>query len=169
VAVISHQLLGSPAASIAFSSIPATYRQLLLVLMGRLDGAVVDAGVTVTFNSDTANNYDWTEMYWYTGVGGGAVGGTNAGVASLTIGNLPGASAPSGAAGMIDLSIPSYYGTTFHKVATARAGDRWGTSSQTVAQFFGSWRSTAAINALTLTSSSGNFIAGTEATLYGIT
>ena len=54
---IATQTLGSAAATITFSSIPATYTDLRLVLVGT---STISANPKINFNSDTATNYSQT-------------------------------------------------------------------------------------------------------------
>ena len=56
--LITETLLGSPAANFTFSSIPGTYRHLILRCEMRGDTAAVNVTATTTLNSDTGADYD---------------------------------------------------------------------------------------------------------------
>lgn len=166
---IAQSVLGVAAASIDFSGIPATYETLVLELMGRGDTAATFVLPQLRFNNDSGANYDDHSHY---AVGGGAspASSSNVGATSAAIGGLTAASATANKPGYATIRIPNYAKTVFQKVAHASV-DRFesnvagGLVTQQTAAL---WRSTAAINRITLSASAGNFIAGTVATLYGI-
>jgi len=60
--LISSQVLASSAASVTFSSIPATYTDLVLRCSARSDGAVVDEEIKIVFNADTSTVYSFTYL-----------------------------------------------------------------------------------------------------------
>ena len=155
---IATQTLGSAAATITFSSIPATYTDLRLVLVGTHSAS---GDVNLQFNSDTTTNYSFTVLYG-TGTAAGSYRQTNQTAIQLT------------AIGQLSTTIPelktadifSYAGSTFKTVLTSESNDQNGSGS--VGNVVGLWRSTSAINTVNLGRTSGNFNAGTTATLYGI-
>ena len=55
--LISSNTLTSSAASVTFSSIPATYTDLVLRISARSDRVSTTDRLRLTFNSDTATNY----------------------------------------------------------------------------------------------------------------
>ena len=159
---IAQTVLGSPAASIDFTSIAATYRDLLVVISGSTSVAAVGDDVLVRFNNDsTASNYITQSIQ--------ASSTTIAGVrltavAGLDAFPLPGATdANAGGGGQI--LIPNYRGTTLYKAALMNGGY----ANQYDYANVGEWKNTAAITRVTLLPSTGpNFATGTVATLYGI-
>jgi len=61
--LIESQVLGSSAASVTFSAIPATYTDLVLRYSARHNNAFSISQVLITFNGDTAANYSETVVY----------------------------------------------------------------------------------------------------------
>ena len=168
LSVIGENVLAAPAASIDFSSIPGTYRHLLIEFWGRTTEANTGTGLVIHFNGDTAANYDYQRDF---GNATTPSATSAAGTATPLAGFVPGASATAGRAGASSILIPAYASTAFNKVALQVGG-----SVQTTATtgFLGengfvNWRSTAAITQVTLKLQSGaNFATGTIATLYGL-
>jgi len=154
---IATTTLGSATNAITFSSIPATYTDLRLVVVGTVNTTGVE--VRVQLNADTAANYSNTQL-----TGNGATASSNRygaayfqfiGSASSTIPNM----------GTMDLM--SYAGSTFKTVLTTHSGDLNG--SGTVERTVSLWRSTSAINSVKVFASGANTLStGTTATLYGI-
>jgi hypothetical protein len=168
MALIASSVLGSPAASFSFTSIPGTYNHLRLIVVGRCSNASFDVNLGLQFNGDTGANYDTqrgqdassttlsaTESFGQTTAVVGMVMGTSGSA------NIPGVSV---------IDIPLYAGTTFHKTGIYQAGEvaqsagndrfRWGHFT---------WRNTGAITRVDVIPASGNFITGSAAYLYGIT
>lgn len=150
-------------ATVTFSSIPGTYRNLKLIGSGRGSASAIASEVFVRFNGDTGSNYDyarWTR------------GGTNEQFAQTraVLGEFTAATSPSNAAGGIDILIHNYAGTTFNKLFSGNGGLFASTSASGMASnvMSGNWRSTSAISSLSLTLASGNFLDNSVFTLYGI-
>jgi hypothetical protein len=161
---IAQQTLGSAAATVTFSSIPATYKNLKLVVNARSSSANVSA--VMQFNGDTATNYDWQQLY-----GSASTPGTTGafGVNSIILSNISGTGATAGAAGSLECTIPDYAGTTFWKNAMTVGGYQFSSSALFALNNAGTWHSTAAINSILLQiGGGGNFLAGSTFTLYGM-
>jgi hypothetical protein len=148
------------ASSITFQLPSGNYNHLRLIFQGRTAAAVIAAGVNVRFNSDTGANYDHNYM---TTVGTTTPAMTDAaGQTSAVIGAVPGASATANFAGLVELRIPLFSGTTFYKNAFARSmwydgtnrNQRWSSIA---------WLNTAAITAVGIFSSNGNWLVGSGA------
>jgi hypothetical protein len=153
---------GSVAATIDFSNIAQTYEDLILHLLARGDTAAAAVEVRARFNNDSAANYD--HAAW--GMGGN---GTATAATGGRFGAIPAASATAGKAGVCELIVPGYARTVFEHQAMGH--DRYNTSDAfgTVDETQMAWRSTAAINRITIYPFAGNFEIGTVATLYGLT
>jgi hypothetical protein len=165
--LIQDVLLSAVTASITFSSIPQTYKSLVLDLFGAVNTTgVVDESIHLNFNGDTGTNYDSLVNVAVTETGGLASYGY--GVAFIAMGNIPAANAPAGSSGGQTLRIPNYASTTFWKSVLFYGGDHWGTSNNTAFVTYADWRSTAAISEISLQPASGSFLAGTRATLWGL-
>lgn len=151
--------LGSTASSVTFGSIPATYRDLRLIIGNWTSTAENTCYVRV--NGDTATNYSYVFM-----LGNGSSASSNsssATAAGLLIGGLEGVSLTEIING--EISIFDYSATDKHKSSLARYNYAGRETSSSAAR----WASTAAITSLLVRiSPSGSFNAGTTFSLYGI-
>jgi hypothetical protein len=161
-------VLASSAANMDFLSIPATFRNLFILLAMRGDVAAVGIGLNLRMNNDSgASAY---ASQYVAGTNATPSAGVNTAVSSINMTSIPAASAPAGAIGMSMVVLPSYAGSTLHKGAVCISGYRTGSGAadQGAALTFGTWLSTAAINRLTVFPASGNFVAGSILSLYGL-
>ena len=155
--LINSSTLGSAAASVTFSSIPATYTDLVLVI-GNLTFSS-GGNPQVQYNGDTATNYSNTDLY-----GTGSAAGSTRNTSNNYINT--GFSATNGSASepaTVILQIQDYANTTTYKTLLGR-GNRAGGEVQTNV---GLWRSTAAINQV-LVKTTSTFQTGSTFKLYGI-
>lgn len=156
---IATQTLGSAAASITFSSIPATYTDLRVVWTNYFISGVGNSWIQ--FNGDAGTNYSLT-----------CISGNGTTVYSTTLTNAArvGPSVYSGPSSSTNpfatTDIFSYAGSTYKTVLSTVSADNNG--SGWVERTVGLWRSTAAITSITLSANGQTFNAGTTATLYGI-
>jgi hypothetical protein len=151
---------------VTFSSLGA-YNSLMITALGRSDAAAADVAVAMTFNSDTGSNYDYQRLIVQnTSVTSDS---TMAG-SSIEVGAIPAASAPSGLASTFEINISDYGGTTFQKTVTVEYILKTGTSTGDLFEVINSgyWRNTAAITRIDITLSSGNWVAGSRVSLYGV-
>ena len=166
------QTLVSPAASITFSSIPAGYGVLRLVVIGASAAVAEFDRWLVTVNGDTGTDYDVQAVSAHatTVAGSSLVGASNWRSPDSTAGDMPAASATSGVAGTLEITIPLYAGTTFQKSCQWRSGYSDGAVSLNDANVTNAtvaWRSAAAITSIKVATFSGsNLVAGTTAYLY---
>lgn len=166
VGCIADTTLGVAAATIDFTGIVATFAHLLLEIEGRGDAAAANIAVLLRLNNDSAGNYDAQES---SAVAASVTASESFAATGITIaGRMPANTAPANAAGMISVVIPQYAGTTLQKVLRAIESGKNGTTtgSLVVRTCAGFWRSTAAVNRITLIPGAGNFAAGTRASLY---
>jgi hypothetical protein len=157
---ISSTTLGSSAASVTFSSIPATYTDLVIVSFSA-NTAINGNGQGIRFNSDTATNYSKIFMY---GDGTSAVSGRASSQTNISISNQPISSSGTFAATVT--SIQNYSNSTTYKTVLSRGGSAH--TNNLVIAYTGTWRSTAAITTIDLINDSGSFITGSTFNLYGI-
>jgi hypothetical protein len=146
--------LGSSASSVTFSSIPATYRDLIVVVAGTLTTSV--AGIEIQLNADTtASNYNHVYMLGR---------GSGSGEADAANNNL--AFFMQSAQSVSILQFMDYSATDKHKTYLSRANP---SANYTVA-LAGRWANTAAVNAIKLldTAGSASFASGTVISLYGV-
>ncbi len=165
--LIEDKHLAAPAATIDFQNIPQTYKHLELITFLSVSGAVAGTNVPTTFNNDTGNNYDWFREAFRVGadVKTETIGGAYMGSIPTT-----GSAAVAGSIAGCKAFIPDYTDTSNHKSFTSIGHVKQVNSSGNVFLWNGAgwWRSASAINRITLTSPSGNFIAGCRASLYGL-
>jgi hypothetical protein len=156
---IQTQTLGSAQASVTFSSIPSTYTDLVLVINGAV--SVNTAGIVAQVNGDTATNYSFIELY-----GSGSAAGpyrlSNVSVFAASQYSL-GISNTNPSTNI--LHFMNYANTTTYKTILLRSSDASNGTTATV----NLWRSTAAINSITLKmQSTYTMNTGTVLSLYGI-
>jgi hypothetical protein len=163
--LLSEEVLGSPAATVTFSSIPGTYRNLIITGQARCSGAVTDTGIQAQFNADTGANYSWQYM---TATNATQANGQAVNTASAVIAVLSCASSPANYPGTFTIDIPNYSATTFYKSSVSHSGLLVGALSGNTrdAQVSFWWANTAAITQILLTSGSGNFVTGSTFDLY---
>jgi hypothetical protein len=158
---IATTTLGSAAASITFSSIPATYTDLKVVFTG----TVTEVGEVLyyRFNSDSSSNYSITQLY-----GGGTTAASRRLTSATQLSTSYAYSLQGTNSQMIAFDVFSYANSTTNKTTL---GNHAGSNSSTtggVDLTVGLWRSTAAITSIFLFCSYLTFKTGTTATLYGI-
>ena len=156
---IASTTLGSAASSVTFSSIAATYTDLVIVVQ-----AAVTAGsiaLRMQFNSDTGTNYSST---WLTGNGTTASSSRNTSTTYMKIDENSGMNTTLGQ-GLNVINVMNYANTTTYKTALTRPNR----ADLGVDAVVGLWRSTAAINSITLLTSSSTFVTGSTFNLYGVT
>lgn len=154
---IATTTLGSAAASITLSSIPATYTDLVFIFTTVT--SVDSSELHLRFNSDTATNYSVTTLY---GDGASATSGSGTNNNKITFGYPSSSTVPV----MGKINVFSYAGSTYKTCLTEGAFDENG--SGRVMNAVGMWRSTSAITSITLLPGSGNLNTGTIASVYGI-
>jgi hypothetical protein len=136
------------AASITFSSIPATYRDLVLVVNGK---TLTNIATGLRFNSDSGSNYSMVRMFTTSS----STSTTNYGL--FTTGD-PSADTLSIA------QIMDYSATDKHKTFLVRSN----TTANNVAAHAVRWANTAAITTVAAVAISGDWAVGTTFALYGI-
>lgn len=162
---LADQILGSTQSTITMSSIPQTFAHLRLVLQARDTQAVASLNALLRFNGDSGANYDAQYV-----AGSAAVASAAESLAATSIQfAIPGASAGAGLFGATVIDIAQYAGTTGHKCAVMLSALKTGTATGnlTAAARVGFWRSTAAINQITLSAGTA-FDIGSRFTLYGL-
>jgi hypothetical protein len=153
---IATTTLGSTAASYTFSSIPATYTDLILVAVSANNSAATN--FTIQINGDTASNYSRTFL---NGNGTSATSGRNSTESRIFFGDVGDPTIPS----VNTIHFMNYSNATTFKTVVGRYGE---TNIQTGA-VVGLWRKTPeAITSITLNSASNFFAIGSTFSLYGI-
>lgn len=176
ITLIQEQVLGSAASNITFSSIPNTYRHLKLIALLASSRAANNDALLLRLNGDSGANYAANTEYTAgntTGFAGGFVGAalTSLGAAQVCV---PAANGTAHAPGVLEADFFYYANTTWWKsckLTLCNLDSSLGLQSNVFSEIVlnGGWRNTAAINAIALTLNTGpNFIAGSIASLYGI-
>jgi hypothetical protein len=154
---IATQTLGSAAASVTFSSIPSTYTDLILIA-NNSSASNQDALVLKVGNGsvDTGSNYSTTFVY---GTGSGTGSSRTSSATNIFWGRS------SSVMNANTLHLMNYSNTSTYKTVLSR-----GNAADAIAiAYVGLWRSTSAINIITIgTEVGGNISAGSTFTLYGI-
>jgi hypothetical protein len=154
---IATNTLSSAAATITFSSIPATYTDLVLVTSGNSTAANVYESLQV--NGDTGLNYSRTYL---SGDGSITDSGRNT---SQTYFRFDAYSRVSATGRNINIiNINNYSNSTTYKTFLARSNN----AALGVDAVVGLWRSTAAITSITIFMDTNNWEVGSTFTLYGI-
>lgn len=151
---IATTTLGSNTNTVTFSSISQSYTDLILVFTGS-NTANADFRIQVGNGSvDTGTNYSRTLIFGYSGgVANGRDTNNNYWVTSSYTNR-----------GNAVVQIMNYSNTTTFKTAIIRND----ISSDITYASSNVWRSTSAINAITLSQPTHNFTAGSTFTIYGI-
>lgn len=145
--------LSSAVGSVTFSSIPASYRDLVLIASGATTTS--DTVVLTRFNNDATDHYSYVQMY----------GEASAGSDTNTLEHIFTIFGGTGSVGNVIFNIMDYSATDKHKTVLTREnnlGISWTGARAT------RWPSTTAVNEIDLVPRSGNFASGSTFSLYGI-
>lgn len=155
--LIDSEILSSSASSVTFTSIPGTYRDLVLVANFKPDtGTMYGAWI---LNSDTGSNYSRVRI-----TGNGSTASSTSATAASGFLNS-GSAWDTTDFGLAKLEILDYSATDKHKTALLRSNMADLEVEATVFR----WASTSAVTSITLDDSNGNnFAAGSTFYLYGI-
>lgn len=149
--IATYTVSGSAAANYTFSSIPATYTDLICVINGTTSSL---EDITVQFNGDTGNNYSYTQL---NGSGSAASSQRQSNQPQMLLGGL------GTVQGGTIFQFMNYSNTTTFKTALSRVD----VANWSVTVKVGLWRSTSAINAIKF-AHPNSFAVGSTFTLYGI-
>jgi hypothetical protein len=156
---IATTTLGSAAASVSFTSIPATFTDLVIVVNYSLNTA--NSSLFVRLNSDTSSNYSYTRV---SGNGSTASSGRDSNQTQARITADTTAQA-SGTRQMVTLNFLNYSNATTNKTFITRYNSVGGTEA-----FVDLWRNTNAITSIEVKGFDATAIieSGSTFTLYGI-
>jgi hypothetical protein len=158
-------------ASITFSSIPSTYTHLQIRGIGSSPVSSGVADTALQFNGDTAGNYNIHWLYTF-GSGTPSSGNYTASATNIDWGYATGSTSGTSSFGGLVMDILDYKNTNKYKTTRSFAGENDATNStgnNTIVIGSGLWRSTSAINSITLyLASSNTFSQYTQYALYGI-
>ena len=158
---ISTTTLSVATSTVTFSSVPQTYTDLILVTV--FGTATLNEDLAVRFNSDTGSNYSRTHLRG----NGSTVGSATATGQNLLLLDLDSSGSTLNTGLQIITHFMNYANTSIQKSVISRSGTLGGgfTGTSLIA---GLWRDTTAISTIGLFATSGNFVAGSTFTLYGI-
>jgi hypothetical protein len=166
--LINSNVLASSAASITFSSIPATYTDLVLRVSGRTDRAAPFDSLVLTINGTGGTAYSRTALR---GNGSSAVSfNASSGASFLTdLMGITASTATSNTFGSFEIYIPSYTVSQNKPFSFAGAGEDNNSTPVYSGATAGLWSNTAAITQLSFAPNSGTvFVSGSSFYLYGI-
>jgi hypothetical protein len=153
--LIASNVVSSAVASVTFSSIPSTYRDLVIVMNPLVSTA--GNGLLMRFNSDSGGNYQNLIMRG-NGSATSAFGYTNQTSVFITFGAVDNVGT------ITTASIFDYNQTDKHKSVLARHNS----VTSVVEQIGARWANTAAINNISIIGNGVNITAGSSFYLYGI-
>jgi hypothetical protein len=154
---LANTTLGSSTSSVTFSSIPSTYKDLVLVV--NVVGSA-SAGFYVQFNGDGGLSYVYNYIL---GTGSTAFADVQlSGPSEARFGNL------TTGLGTHIMNIMDYSATDKHKIAFSRSGAVDGTGTVGTWMFVNRWTSTTAITSLRVFPVGANMNSGATLSLYGI-
>lgn len=153
--IASTVVSGSSTINVTFSSIPATYTDLVLVAQYK---SVSNNYLSCRFNGDTGSNYSRTEMR------GDGTSATSQRLTNETYAYITSIYAPTGDWGTFILNLNDYSNTTAFKTVLSRGNN----STIGVGANANLWRSTAAINTILVTAIGSGYDVGSTFRLYGI-
>ena len=160
---IQSTTLGSSTQFITFSSIAGTYTDLVLVFQATAASANMNFDIRIGNGTvDSGSNYSMTYLL---GGSGGAQSNRTSNQDRLRVGNSAFIQSSGGVFTAIS-HFMNYSNTTTYKTIISRDGN---VNQSVVESSVGLWRSTSAINIMTMGDFGGaTMAAGTTATLYGI-
>ena len=153
---IATTTLSSTSNDVTFSSVPATYTDIVAICNTSITSGSAD--LWFNFNSDTGGNYSITFM---SATGSAVQGARNTNATKMSVTNYGYLETT---IGTYIVNIQNYSNTTTYKSTLTRAN----TTSNGLAFGGGLWRNTAAISTIKISPSTSTFVSGSMFTLYGI-
>ena len=166
--LIAKNVLGSDTGSVTFSSIPATYTDLLVSYSARSirSGQRAD-NINIRFNGSSATNYSYRYLEGNSAAANSFNGSAQA---QLIVGYSTAATATSNTFASGDIYIPNYAGSTAKSVSSTSVTEHnGGTSGDAfILAFAGLWSLTDAITSVEIISQVASFATGSSFFLYAI-
>lgn len=158
--LLASNVLAAATATVSFTGIAQTYRDLIVVGQARSTKAATTDEVLIQYNGDTAAHYDFERENRF----GTA---TTFNTTFIDAASIPGSTGPANVADDFEAIVGNYAATVFHKMTRV-----YSENMTSVSQFFrqitsGRWQSTAAVNRIDLLCQGGNFVVGSTFSLYG--
>ena len=148
------------ASSIDFTSIPATYTDLVIKFSNRTNNTGSGNGFSITLNS-SSTGYTRRSIY-----GDGSAAASNSG-STNSFGWVDGTTETANTFANVEIYIPNYAGSNYKSLSNDAVMENNATAaySQLAAML---WSNTAAITSISLTPGVGSWVQYTNAYLYGI-
>lgn len=162
---IADSTAATAVASFDFTSLPGQFAHLMVVAYCRSDHAVAIDDISLRFNNDSGSNYYWQYLQ---GVGTTASAGEGIGVTSSRCGLVAGSSAPAGSFASSTILIPHYTSTTEKSYVAQSSCLAAASTGNMYARSLGGLWTGSAVTRITLIPPSGNFVAGSRVTIYGL-
>jgi hypothetical protein len=162
--LIASNTLSSSAASVTFSSIPATYTDLVLRMSTRGDSASASATLRITLNNDSSTLYSFTRLR---GDGSSATSGRGSTAAFIGAIQDNAGTSTSNTFTSTEIYIPSYTASQNKPLSIDNAHEDNVTLAYREA-VAGLYRSTTAISRIDIILPTTNFVSGSSFFLYGI-
>lgn len=159
---IASTTLGSAAGTITFSNLPGTYTDIVGVVSYAT--SIADYSPGLRFNGDDAGNYSATRIIGNGSTASSSRQSNTTFIYTTQYGVTKSTSSP---IALAIFQVMNYANASvFKTVLSLGSGEGTGNGTD---RTVGLWRSTSAITSITLFGApSGNFVAGTTASLYGI-
>jgi hypothetical protein len=164
--LFASEILTGNQSSVVFSSIPATYTDLLLRISARCADTGTYGGLKFTLNSDTASNYSYTVLY---GTGSSGLSDRNSSLANARAPfSINADNATANTFGNLEIYIPSYLASQNKPISSFGVAE-----TNSVTAYMGAaanlWRNTAAISSIQISEIfATNLLSGSSFYLYGI-
>lgn len=165
--LINSNVLTSTAASVTFSSIPATFTDLVVRVSARSSVASTQSNLAIELNSDASTLYSATFLFMtgqtpYTQV-------WSSDTYARTYGNTVGSTAGSNTFSNFELYLPSYRASQNKPFGTYGATENNSANDNSITATANLYRSTTAISTIRFfNNDSSNFVSGSSFYLYGI-
>ena len=161
--LISSQVLTSTAATVTFSSIPGTFKDLILKLSVR--NSLTQEDMLLRINNDSSTLYSRVQLR---GNGTQASSSINSAQTSIKLENaVVGSGYTANTFSNHEIYIPNYTASQNRQISSHAAIENNGTEAFDIVHA-GLYRSTTAITQIDLIASTGNFISGSSFYLYGL-
>jgi hypothetical protein len=153
------------AATIDFTSIPATYTDLIVKLTTRSTGTAITT-FSMRFNGSTAANYNYRYLQGTGSVAQSAAGTSVASAVNL-VGYTNGSLSVANTFSNTEVYIPNYAGSNAKSYSVDSVEEENGVTAYSHL-LAGLWALTSAITSITFTPDAGSFAQHSTASLYGI-
>jgi len=162
--VIDTSTVANTSTTLTISSIPATYKHLLVVGVGLQTSGTNDGDLFVRVNGDSGNNYTLQRMHIITSTVSGYGSASISGISCM--GSMARTADSAASLGEVAIYIYNYASTSNYKAIIAQGGSM-NNGATTWVSSRGTWRNTAAVTSVSLVDANGtNLKAGTYIT-YG--